>query len=416
MTITDPIFKQAFENSPIGMALVGVNGSILQCNAVFATMLGLSSSEVEGKAFAEFTHPDDLDLDLAQFRDVLDGKINGYRMFKRYFHASGATVDVHLSVTVVRDSAGVVELFVSQVEDITEQRATERRLREDAAQIALAMNAMRGGFWHMDLVTGTFETSLKLAQFVEPFRADTFGLAAYCEHIEPDDLPAADLSALIEGRIDSHSTEYRLRTFSGVRLVRCDRKLVRSEDGEPEKIVGVVTDINDERERQRISQREAETDPLTGLLNRRGFNARFGGAMPGARGVLVIDLDRFKQVNDNHGHAAGDAVLLECARRILRQTRPGDAVSRMGGDEFVVALSGIGELALADVAARITRSLDMPMLFGPHRLYVGASIGMAWDGQGTTEPYALLEAADEALYRNKALRRRERAASGSHAA
>lgn len=395
----DVIFHQVFANAPTGIVLVDVGGRILRANPAFAAMLGRSPDELAGVTFGEITHPDDLDADMAQFTELLTGAISGYRMYKRYLHAAGSVLEARLSVTAARGGDGRIEVILAQVEDVTEQRATERRLREDAARLSLAVEALRAGFWHMDVGAGNFEISPKLTAFLEAERTSPFDLPGYCDRIEP-----SDLSPLVRGEVDRCSAEYRVGTGIGSRWVRCDRRLVRDRDGRPERIVGVVIDIDEERRRRLESQQEADTDALTGLLNRRGLLRRLAeGGEAGSRGVLAIDLDRFKHVNDVHGHAAGDAVLVECARRLRLATRRGDLLTRIGGDEFVVIMCGIEERQLAVSAERLSRELARPFLAADGTsMLVGGSVGAAWAAESDDPAGDLLEAADRALYHVKA--------------
>ncbi len=162
--------------------------------------------------------------------------------------------------------------------------------------------------------------------------------------------------------------------------------------------------------RQDAVYREANEDRLTGLLNRRGLEERLGqhhrSSVP--VGVVYLDLDGFKPVNDRHGHDAGDRLLTTIGQRLASVVRPDDIVARMGGDEFVVVLPEIGGAGALDlVAARIRDAVAEPCLVSGRSLRVTASIGTALGStNGLPEINALLIEADEAMFRNKASRRR----------
>jgi diguanylate cyclase len=151
----------------------------------------------------------------------------------------------------------------------------------------------------------------------------------------------------------------------------------------------------------------AETDALTGLLNRRGFVGRFRQAesLRASRGsaFLLVDLDHFKQVNDTYGHAAGDALLRETGRRLLGAVRPQDVVLRMGGEEFGVLLSDVGPDETLATAERIRRAIRPPCDILPEAaLSVTASIGGACWATGSASLEEVAATADMALYRAKA--------------
>jgi PAS domain S-box-containing protein len=153
------LFDFAFENAPIGIALVDLEGRIIRGNATFAKLLSLPLDKVLGKHFKDFTHPDDIEADLTLFQQVLEGRRDGYTIEKRYLRPSGEMMNVLIHVAAMRDRQGKVVRFISQIEDITRHKDHERKLAERAAQLELALEAVRGGFWQMDILTGKFETS-----------------------------------------------------------------------------------------------------------------------------------------------------------------------------------------------------------------------------------------------------------------
>lgn len=126
-------FRGAFESSSIGIALVSPVGRWLQVNRALCSMLGYSEAELLGRTFQEITHPEDLEADLELVREVLTGARQQYRMEKRYFHREGHVLWALLSVSLVRDSQGQPLHFVSQIENITERKASELRLRAEVA-------------------------------------------------------------------------------------------------------------------------------------------------------------------------------------------------------------------------------------------------------------------------------------------
>jgi len=123
-------FLRAFENAPIGMALVGPDGRWLKVNRALCGMVGYSEAELMLSDFQHLTHPDDLDKDLEFVRQVLGGAIPSYQMEKRYFHKNGSIIFIMLSVSLVHDRAGEPLYFISQIENITERKRTEQKVVE----------------------------------------------------------------------------------------------------------------------------------------------------------------------------------------------------------------------------------------------------------------------------------------------
>ncbi len=149
-------------------------------------------------------------------------------------------------------------------------------------------------------------------------------------------------------------------------------------------------------------------DPLTGLANRGLFEQLLDQAVARSRrshhlaAVLFLDLDRFKDVNDWHGHQVGDELLAAVAARVHAALRPGDTLARFGGDEFLALCEDLSEGQAAEtIADRIVDVMAEPFLIGRHALSVTASVGIAVFGRGDDTPEELLRKADDAMYAAK---------------
>ena len=153
----------------------------------------------------------------------------------------------------------------------------------------------------------------------------------------------------------------------------------------------------------RLLSVQARTDALTGLANRAGFEAGLAGPAgeEGERAVLFVDLDGFKSVNDQLGHAAGDELLRHVAARLREATRPEDVCARLGGDEFAVLLRGTSAEEVAAVARRVVELVSAPVRLAAGPARVGASVGTAHSA-GALDPQELLRRADTAMYAAKA--------------
>lgn len=203
--------------------------------------------------------------------------------------------------------------------------------------------------------------------------------------------------------------EVRLRKLSGqaIWVVVASRLLVGVEE-EPLGTLWIVTDISERKERERMSFHLTERDPLTGLPNRSLLFDRIMQDIGRAHrynlhvALLFIDLDRFKPVNDEFGHAAGDKVLKEVAQRLNSRVRRMDTVARLGGDEFVVVLSDLASPSeVAPIAEALVDLLKEPFLAGGRECRVGASVGIAVFPEDGWSGVELLEKADAAMYAAK---------------
>jgi diguanylate cyclase (GGDEF)-like protein/PAS domain S-box-containing protein len=189
---------------------------------------------------------------------------------------------------------------------------------------------------------------------------------------------------------------------------RATFSLIRGSDGRVVNHVGVFSDVTDEKQEAERIRHSANYDALTGLPNRTLLRDRMQQALSraarerGRVGVLFLDLDGFKPVNDRHGHLVGDHLLVAVAERLLGCVRESDTVARLGGDEFVIVLPDLAESADAQAAAeQVIRSLEAPFTLDGCVARVGASIGVALSPDNGATADELLAAADAAMYAAK---------------
>jgi len=172
--------------------------------------------------------------------------------------------------------------------------------------------------------------------------------------------------------------------------------------------VGTITDITERKQAEDRINRLAHHDPLTGLLNRYSFEERLEQALRTARrsqqplAVMFIDLDHFKDINDTIGHHAGDAVLMQVARRLMTLSRESDIVARLGGDEFVVILSGLQKSTDATpIAEKILHTLGQPYVTSSDEVHSSSSIGISIFPMDGDSAELLMQHADTAMYHVK---------------
>lgn len=222
------------------------------------------------------------------------------------------------------------------------------------------------------------------------------------------DMEIARAEVIRSGRPATLDTE--IRTWRGEkRWMRLSINAVK-EHGRTARIFGVKQDITADRQALEILRQQAESDPLTGLANRSVFQARYREVVSDslnygfASALVLIDLDRFKELNDTFGHSAGDACLCEVAQRLGRAFRNAGLVARLGGDEFALILRApTSPDRIADVLQQAIVMLSRPLFWNGLRLEVGASIGVALVGRPHRRPITeLFTEADIALYDAKA--------------
>lgn len=236
----------------------------------------------------------------------------------------------------------------------------------------------------------------------------------FCESVHPDDrarVRAGEVRCIETG--ENHDEEYRVVWPDGsVHWVRETGNVIKNERGVPVKMMGVVRDITEEKRSARALQELAHSDPLTGLPNRLMLEQQLTAALGRARAqhqrlaLVFIDLNDFKSINDQNGHAAGDQVLLEVARRLRGAVRSRDMVARLGGDEFVVLLEGLSnDNPVKDEAHHICEKLfaslapTLPLNGREYR--IGASLGVAVFPDHAVTMDKLIHAADLAMYSAK---------------
>ena len=173
----------------------------------------------------------------------------------------------------------------------------------------------------------------------------------------------------------------------------------------------VGIDVTEQREREALSTLQASTDPLTGVGNRRvvfeALQEHLDPATGTGCGLLFFDVDHFKAVNDQHGHAAGDQLLVELAGRLKAVSGPDDVVARLGGDEFVLLSPGTDAAGLEALARRVGREMRVPVCTAAGELAIVVSVGSS-TGRAGDDPDELMARADRDMYGAKTRRRRRR--------
>lgn len=334
--------------------------------------------------------------------------------------AFAAALVPFLSMAPHISKARIASISMESVTETDRAAKAENAIRKNQ-QLEARLELIQGagdGHWFWDLKTDRCRFSQQWAQMLDFTAEEIPGTPdAWFNRIHPHYLPQVkeDLSAHLYGQTPRFQSQYRIQKRDGSYIWALSRgTAMRDKDGNPIAIAGLQTDVTHLVVAEKQILDDAFQDRLTGLANRKAFMVRLERALEGSRNggslfaVIFMDLDRFKIINDTHGHMVGDQLLAATAARLracLRERR-GDILARFGGDEFVALLEEIRdpENAIA-VATRFQRALRPPVLIGEHELTTGVSIGVAFSNAGVERSEDMLRNADTAMYRAKASRK-----------
>ncbi len=291
------------------------------------------------------------------------------------------------------------------------RRAAEAALRENRNRLDGILNALGDIVWSVGL------PALKL-EYLNPAAETIYGCPLdeilgsaenWLQMVHPEDRERMRhyVGNTLAG--GSNSAEFRIvRPDGAVRWLFDRSRVVRNEQGRKLRIDGVASDITRHKESQEQLYRAAHHDALTGLPNRKLMLERLRqgiarrGREGGALALMLIDIDRFKTINDSLGHQAGDGMLCQVAGRIVDCLREEDIVARLGGDEFVVVLPDVaGEDGAAAVAQKLTAALAPPMQVSGHTVHCTASLGIVICPRDGDDAESLMKNADTAMYAAK---------------
>ena len=384
------------------------SGIIIEVNRAGSDLLGSPVSSIVGSSF-------DMWLDDAD-RGTLDPWIT--RLPSEVHHGHGGphsavevsvtTTDgrvVPIEVTVQRpDDTGPILVRLTDRDEVAGQR---RALDEARHRFHQAFHSAPTGMVLVRLDDGRIvEANEALATILQRSPEELVGRTLR-ELTHPEDIRSSQThrAQLELGVIDSYLVDQRYRRRDGAYVTTRTRVAVSEDDG----ILFALHHIEDVTEERRTAEQlthAARHDELTGLANRSYFQQvleqRLTGSRPGLVGLLFIDLDHFKVVNDSLGHARGDELLRQVAKRLEGAVREGDLLARFGGDEFVVVLDGRGgPVDAATAAERLRAAVHPAVTVDGHEFFVTVSIGWSTNHDAGMSPDEMLRDADAAMYRAK---------------
>jgi diguanylate cyclase (GGDEF)-like protein/PAS domain S-box-containing protein len=412
-------FRLLYENAPVGIIQFDQNGYVASANQKFGEISGYSPDETVGFNYMDVSLPEERASIGKAVEDLLAGKKITDRRESHLLRKDKSTIWVHVTAGIIRGRQGMIQCGIVVFEDINAKKQAEEALRQSEEKF-------RATFEHVPLgisectVEGRFiDANPKLLDILGYTKDELVHLTIndVMHPMHPGDAEEtlSNLQKLAAGEIDSYVMEKR--------VIRKDRSMVWVNvtnsltpiHGKPKYIVSAIEDITARKKAEaklkwamEISYHQANHDLLTGLANRAALNDRLKEALAYAKrdehlvAIHVLDLDRFKSINDTLGHHIGDLLLQEVAKRIKSHVRATDLVARLGGDEFVVIQTHLAVPAAAGVlAGKLVEDLGRTYVLEGQEVQSGTSIGIALYPNDAETPEELMKHADLALYEAK---------------
>ena len=407
-------YRYSVELNPQIPWIADATGQILEISSRWGTVAGAPVSAALGRGWLEKVHPDDLASVRTAWKTTIDAGDDMLAEVRyRLQHADGDYQWYRATARPRRAPDGTILLWYGSLENIDKQVKAELALRRSEERYRLASKAANDVIWDLDAVTGIVEWSGATKDVLGSSNA-RFSTPRewWHDHIHPDDRGAtlAQVAAWLSSGATSWAQEFRFRRADGQYLDMLSRSfVVRNDAGELVRIVGSLMDISARKRAENELRRAAHHDDLTDLPNRKLFALTLAASLRRARttgarvGLMIIDVDRFKNLNDTLGHAAGDSGLIQVARRLSSSVPSGATVARLGGDEFAVIIPDLD--ADEDPGfwiASVPHELGHPIQCDGRQLEISVSVGWALYPRDGDDVASLMRSADLALYSAKA--------------
>lgn len=396
------------------------NGSsfrVTHVGADLALCLGLTpdSAGATPESDANHVHPEDR----ARFVDEHAAAIETGSISTEYrvLTSNGDVLWFHDEGVVVADAETGAASLVGFCIDVTKRKLIEEELRAGNAQFRAVTANVPGAVYRCEV--GDRWVIRFMSDYIEQlvgYPASDFidnSARTYGSVIWPADhqMVIDKVNEAIH-KLSGYSIEYRLAHANGApRWIAEHGRVVMDAEGRPQWLDGVILDISRAKHAERARDRaekqlrhQATHDSLTGLPNRIMFHHAVEQAISEAAksgrdlAVLMLDLDRFKEINDTLGHAAGDELLKQVASRLASVTRSSDVIARLGGDEFSILVPDASSRDLEELARRVALSLEDPIVVEGLQLLIEVSIGVSCFPHDSRDAQELLQRADIAMY------------------
>ncbi len=397
---SEQTFRSFIETTSEGFLILTPQLQINFSNTAICQLAGYSLSKMKGKSVLAFVTPESR----MQLRKQLN-RANSHSHLAAELtlkHKNGHSIFIRYKATVMADGSG----FFTYITDITERRLKEVELKTLTSAVKHSSSSI--------IITD----KNGIIEYVNPRFCVVTG---YSEQEVIGQTPSlistkntrkelhTELWQTILAGDDWHGETYNCTKNGEFYWSMMSISPIMNEHGEISQFVSVSQDITEHKSKHLKMEELALRDPLTGLANRRLFDDRLNQAVQRINykkrngiGIVMLDLDHFKDINDTYGHDVGDLILKEVARKLLLSTRKEDTVSRFGGDEFIILLQDVSIVSDAQhVAKNILQTLSEPIDVGEHTFTITCSLGVCLAPQDGCIATQLIKAADLALYRAK---------------
>jgi diguanylate cyclase (GGDEF)-like protein/PAS domain S-box-containing protein len=402
----EELHKILVVNSPIGIYIVQ-DGRFKFVNHKFKEYSGFSEEELLGRETPSLVHPEDREIARQNAILMLKGKLPLPYEF-RTINKKGEVLwnmETVASITY-RGQRATLGSYM----DITRQKDVEEALRKSEERFRTIIETIEEGYGEVDFdgnITFANESWLRISGY----RRDEFTEMNLREYLDQEDVPKLfqTFDEVRKTGKASRGIDLKfVRKDGSKRYIETSVSLITDTNGRPVGFRGVIRDITERRQMEDTIRKLAYHDPLTGLPNRLLLNDRLSMAMARAKRnkkkltLMMLDLDKFKEVNDTLGHQMGDCLLRVVGDRLAGLLRKGDTVGRLGGDEFMVLLPEIKKAKdSVHVAQKILASFQEPFPCNDHKLSITTSIGIAFFPDHVEDGDTLMKNADIAMYRAK---------------
>ncbi|MEG1529505.1 MAG: diguanylate cyclase, partial [Clostridia bacterium] len=419
-------YKTLFANINGGMVVATYADSIDKTivtfvSDVFTKMTGYTIEDIinlyQGRYLYVIVEEDRDEIFKQHFEQLKGG--NTYHLPYRIRKKDGSIIWVMDNGYLVKQDDGFFNHSI--ITDISAVKRNEEELRLSENRFSIAINASSGTLFEVNIKNKLYThfenaerifgvKAEKLMEDTKDFSTlpfDGFVNATTNYFFHPDDRALANsyMDKLLEDGKASY--EARLRRADNTYIwAKIDLSLISDEFGVPLRLVGFMSDIDEIKKRAEMLESKVKTDPMTGLYNRVAMEALVNTDLVrypnGVHALVVLDIDNFKGVNDNLGHAFGDIVLIEVRHKLLTMIKDGDIVGRLGGDEFSIFVPNICDTAsLLKQATRITKAFRQTYVGKKEDYTITCSMGIALTESATDDFSALYRKADAALYKAK---------------